>query len=69
MKKKINCICYHAVREVVASNECLTTHCNNRDNYSDMMTKVLYEQKKRDNVALILYDIWDHEEGPDPAKS
>ena len=29
IKKKSNSICYHAVREAVASDECLTTHCNN----------------------------------------
>ena len=68
LKKKSNYICYHAMREVVASGECLTTHCKTGDNYSDIMTKVLYVQKKRDNVAHILYDIWDHEDGPEPAK-
>ena len=26
LKKKSNFICYHAVREAVASGECLTTH-------------------------------------------
>ena len=68
LKKKSNSICYHAVREAVASGECLTTHCKTGDNYYDMMTKALYGQKKRDNVARILYDIWYHEEGPEPAK-
>ena len=34
----------------------------------DMMTKVLYGKKKRDNVAHILYDIWDHEDGPETTK-
>ena len=57
LKKKINPICYHAVRESVASGECLTTHCKTGDNYSDMMTKVLYGQKKRDNVYRIIYDM------------
>ena len=42
LKKKSNSICYHAVREAVASGEFLTTHCKTGDNYSDMMTKVLY---------------------------
>ena len=42
LKKKINYICYHAVREAVASGECLTTHCKTGYNYSDIMTKVLY---------------------------
>ena len=46
LKKKSNSICYHAVREAVASGKCLTTHCKTGDNYSDMMTKVLYGQKK-----------------------
>ena len=68
LKKKSNSICYHAVREAVVSGKCLTTHCKTGDNYSDMTTKVLYGQKKRDNVACILYDIWDHEDGPETAK-
>ena len=50
LKKKSNSICYHAVREAVASGKCLTTHCKTGDNYSDIMTKVLYGQEKRDNV-------------------
>ena len=66
--KKSNSICYHAVREAVASGEFLTTHCKTGDNYSDMITKVLYEKKKRDNVARILYEIWDHEDGQKTAK-
>ena len=68
LKMKSNYICYHAVREAVASGECLTMHCKTGYNYSDMMTKVLYRQKKQDNVACILYDIWDHEDGPETAK-
>ena len=68
LKKKINSICYHAVLEAVTSGECLTTHFKTGDNYSDMMTTVLYGQKKRDNVSRILYDIWDHKDGPEPAK-
>ena len=32
LKKKSNSICYHAVRESVASVECLTTHCKTGDN-------------------------------------
>jgi len=66
LKKKSNSICSHAVREAVASDELLTTHCKTGDNHSDMMTKVLYGQKKRDNVSCILYDIYDHDNGPSP---
>ena len=46
LKNKSNLFFYHAVRESVASGKCLTTHCKNGDNYSDMMTKVLYGKKK-----------------------
>ena len=68
LKKKSNPFCYHAVCEAVASGKYLTMHCKTGDNYSDMMKKVLYRQKKRDNLSRILYDIWNHEDGPDPAK-
>ena len=37
-------------------------------NPPDMMTKVLYGKKKQDNVSRILYDIWDHKDGPETAK-
>ena len=68
LKKKSKSICYHAVCKAVASGKCLTTHWKTGYNYSDMMTKVRYGQKKRDNLAHILYDIWDHKDGPDPEK-
>ena len=68
LNNKSNSICYHAVREAVASGEYLRTHCKTGDNYSDMMTTVLYGQKKRDNAACILCDILDHEDGPETAK-
>ena len=68
LKNKSNSICYHAVRKSVASGECLTTHYKTGDNYSDMMTKLLYGKKNRDKVSRIPYDIWDHEDGPEPAK-
>ena len=68
LKKKSNSIFYHAVHEAVASGECLTTHCKTGENYSEMMTKVLDGNKKRDNVSRILYDIWDHKDRPDLAK-
>ena len=68
LKKKSNSIYYHAVREAVASGECLTMHCKTGENYSDMMTNVRYGKKKRDNVSRIFYNILDHKVGPDPAK-
>ena len=68
LMKKSNSICYHDVRKAVASGECLTTNCMTGENYSDMMSKFIYGQKNRDNVSRILYDIWDHEDGPETAK-
>ena len=67
LNKKSNSICYHAVPEAVASGECFTTHCKTGEDYSDMMTKVLYGQNNQDNVSRIIYDIWDHEDVPEPA--
>ena len=61
-----NSICYHIVREAVASGELLTTHCKTGYNQSNMMTKVLYGQKKQDNVSRDLYDIYDNEDGLSP---
>ena len=55
------------MHEAVAMGECLTTHCKTGDNHSDMMTKVLYGSKKQDRVSCILYDIYDHDDGPMPA--
>ena len=68
LKKKSNSICYHAMRKAVASGKCLTPKYKTSDNYSDMMTNVLYGQKKQDNVSHILYDVWDHNDRPDTEK-
>ena len=59
LKKKSNSICYHAVREAVAAGECLTTHIPTLKNYADLLTKVLYGQKRRRLVGGVLYDIYD----------
>ena len=59
LKKKSNYICYHAVRESVAMGESLTTHVPTRYNVSDQMTKVLYGAKKREQVGMVLYDVFD----------
>ena len=47
LKKKSNSISYHAVREAVASGECLTTHCKTRDNYYDMMKKFYMDKRSK----------------------
>ena len=61
LKKKSNSICYHAVRESVASGESLTTHISTHDNLSDLLTKVLYGDKQRKLVCGVLCDIYDHD--------
>ena len=59
LKKKSNSICYHAVRESVASGESLTSHISTHDNLSDLLTKVLYGEKRRQLVRGLLCDIYD----------
>lgn len=59
LKKKSNSICYHAVRESVAMGESLTGHISTHLNFADLLTKILYGQKRRDMVEGILYDIYD----------
>jgi hypothetical protein len=61
LKKKSNSVCYHAVREAVAMGECITTHIPTLLNFSDILTKVLYGQKRKNLVDGILYDLYEHE--------
>ena len=35
LKKKLNSICYHFVKEAVAMKECLTTHIPTERNFAD----------------------------------
>ena len=60
LKKKNNSICYHALRESVAMGETLTTHIPTEWNLSDLLTKVLYGQKRKNMVEGILYDVYDY---------
>ena len=62
--KKSNSICYHAVRESVASGEMIATHVPTRDNPADLCTKVMYGGQKRDRlVGMVLHDICDFQKG------
>ena len=47
LKKKCNSICYCGICESVAMGETLTTHVPTLENYADLLTKVLYGQKRR----------------------
>ena len=42
LKKKLNSICYHAVREAVVMGEALVAHIPTKKNLADLFTKVLY---------------------------
>ena len=59
LKKKINSVCYHEVCESVEMGESLVGHLPSKDNIADIMTKVLYGQKRKYLVSNILYDICD----------
>ena len=61
MRKKLNVICYHFVREVVAAKECLISHIPTLKNLYDPLTKVVYGQKLRNLVKGVLCDIYDHD--------
>ena len=61
LKKKSNSVCYHAVREAVAMDECLTGHVSTHDNPADICTKIMPGGQKRGHlIGLILYDLADH---------
>ena len=63
LKKKSNSICYHAVREAVAMEECLTSHISTHHNPADIATKVLSGGWKRNYlIGLVLYDLCDYQD-------
>ena len=57
LRKKNNSVCYHEVCESVAMGESLVGHIPSKENIADLLTKVLYGQKRRYLVSNILYDI------------
>ena len=61
LKKKSNSVCYHAVRGYVAMGECITTHIPTSLNFSHLITKVLYGQKRRNLVDGIMFDIYEYD--------
>ena len=61
LNKKSNSVCYHAFRESVAMGECITKHIPPLLNFSDLLTKVLYDQKRRNLVDDIIFDINEYE--------
>ena len=58
LKKKSNSIAYHAVREAVAMGEMLIAYIKTTNNVADLMTKVLPNGEKRDDlIQRLLWDI------------
>lgn len=58
LTKKSNSICYHAVREAVAMDECVVTHISTTENLADLATKLIPGGIKRSRlVDKLLYDI------------
>ena len=61
LKKKSNSVCYHAVRESVTMGECITTHIPTLPNFINLLTKVLYGQKRRNLVDGVMFDIYEYD--------
>ena len=61
LKKKLNSIFYHAVREAVAMGECINNHIPTLFNYAYLLTKGLHEQKRRNLVNGILFVIYEYD--------
>ena len=59
LTKKSNSVCYHTVCESVEMGESLVGCIPSKENATDLMTKVLYGQKRKYLVSNILYDIHD----------
>ena len=59
LRQRSNSVCYHAVCDPVAMVESLVGHIHSKKNGADLMTKVLYGQKRKYLVSNILYDIHD----------
>ena len=59
LRQKSNSVCYHAVCEPVAMGESLVGHIPSKENVTELITKVLDGQKRRDLVSNILYDVHD----------
>jgi hypothetical protein len=58
LKKKINAICYHAVRESYAMGESIIGHIPSMNNPADMCTRAVPGGQKRDHlIGLLLHDI------------
>jgi hypothetical protein len=61
LRKKCNSICYHAVREAVATGELIVAHVPGISNPSDLLTKAVPRGQRRESlVQALLHDIHEH---------
>jgi hypothetical protein len=60
LKKKINALCHHAVRDSAAMGESIIGHIPSVNNPADICTKAVPGGQKRDHlIGLLLHDIVD----------
>ena len=61
LKKKLNSICYHAIRESVAMKQILTGHVPSVKNQEDICTKVFPRGAKHNRlIGKLLHDLYKH---------
>ena len=56
LNKKSNSICYHDMREAVATNELMVGHISTHLNYSDLFKKVTYDGKRVKLASGVILD-------------
>ena len=60
LKKKSNSICYHAIRESVATRESLTGHVLSVENLADICMKVVTGgAKRRHLIDKVLHELYE----------
>ncbi len=64
LNKNSNTVCYHLVRESVATGETLTVHIPGAENPANLMTKVLSRSKCQYLIQSLLHDIYDNDMHP-----
>ena len=69
LRKKSNSVCYHTVHELVAMGESLVHQIHSKENVADLMTKVLYGQKRKYLVSYQLSQERLQSDKPDPIEN
>ena len=61
LRKKSSTVCNHAIHESAAMGESVVVPIPSEENIPDLMTKVLYGQKRKYLVSNILYDTYEYQ--------